>query len=720
MASIEIDGIKLEAEPGSMIIEAADEAGISIPRFCYHKRLSVAANCRMCLVDVANLPKPVPACATPVSDGMTINTHSKRALDAQKAVMEFLLINHPLDCPICDQGGECELQDVAMGYGNDVSRFTEGKRVVDDKNIGPLISTDMTRCIHCTRCVRFGTEIAGIREMGETGRGEHMRIGTFIEKSIDSEVSGNIIDLCPVGALTAKPSKYQARAWEMEQTASVAPHDCLGSNVFVHTRRNEVIRVVPRDNDDINECWISDRDRFSYSALNKSPRLTTPMVRDNGELKQTSWQDALNVLTDGVTKVLEVNGQESLAALASPSATTEELFLLQKLVRGLGSNNIETRLKRQDFSADANDALYPSLGRNVVDLEQMEATLLVGSNLRKEQPIAAVHLRKSTFDGVVMAINTEAYDYNFKTKPQVVVDGSKLLSTLAGVAVALSNIDGVEAPSEVAAWGITPSEDQIKIANTLHERDNGAIVFGQQAYNHADYAKLAAVAQLIANMSGATFGCFSDGANSAGAHLVGAVPYRDANQNATSGKSLDKLIAEQPKVVILHGIEPSKDISEKAAEAIKSADMVIALTAFADNETLEFADVVLPIAAFTETSGTFVNVSGHWQSFNGAVSAKGEARPAWKIYRVLGNLFELDGFEYNSSNDVLEEIKSNTTNLVYAAGTWAVPGSLEGSTSPATTTSIYQVDELVRRSQPLQDTADGSAVAQTHELEETV
>ena len=712
MASIEIDGIKLEAEPGSMIIEAADEAGIKIPRFCYHKRLSVAANCRMCLVDVTNLPKPVPACATPVSDGMTINTHSKRALDAQKAIMEFLLISHPLDCPICDQGGECELQDVAMGYGNDVSRFSEGKRVVDDKNIGPLISTDMTRCIHCTRCVRFGTEIAGIREMGETGRGEHMRIGTFIEKSIDSEVSGNIIDLCPVGALTAKPSKYQARAWEMEQTGSVAPHDCLGSNIFVHSRRNDVIRVVPRDNDDINECWISDRDRFSYAALNNSPRLTQPMVRNDGELGTTDWQDALNILTDGVQKIIAANGNDSLAAIASPSATTEELYLLQKVVRGIGSNNIETRLRRQDFNADDADALYPSLGRNVVDLEQMDATLLVGSNLRKEQPIAAVHLRKSTFDGVVMAVNPERFDYNFKITPQVVVPADDMLKTLAGVAVAVSELNKGDTPAELRGWDISPTDEQRLIAKQLFERADAAIVFGQYAYNHADYSKMAAIAQLIAKLANASFGCFSDGSNSAGAHLVGAIPHRDANQNKTSGKALDKIISDGPKVVILHSIEPSFDISDEAAQAIKSADMVIALTAFADSEVMEFADIVLPIAGFTETSGTFVNTAGQWQSFNAAVPAKGEARPAWKIYRVLGNLFDLEGFEYTSSNDVLEEIKAMTTNLVYQGGQWSLPSSLEGNPAPARVHSIYETDELIRRSEPLQATADGSAAKQ--------
>ncbi|MBT8449792.1 MAG: NADH-quinone oxidoreductase subunit NuoG, partial [Gammaproteobacteria bacterium] len=656
MASIEIDGVKVEAELGSMIIEAADSAGIKIPRFCYHKRLSVAANCRMCLVDVGNLPKPVPACATPVSDGMTVNTHSKRALDAQKSVMEFLLINHPLDCPICDQGGECELQDVAMGYGNDVSRFNEGKRIVEDKDIGPLITTDMTRCIHCTRCVRFGTEIAGIREMGETGRGEHMRIGTYIEKSIDSEVSGNIIDLCPVGALTAKPSRYKARSWEMEQRSSIAPHDCLGSNIFVHSRRSEVIRVVPRENDDINESWISDRDRFSYAALNSDNRMLRPMVRENGKLVESDWPTALNVVLDGINKVTAANGEKSLGAIASPSATTEELFLLQKLIRGLGSDNIDTRLRRLDFSQDAQDALYPSIGCQVTDLEHMQATLLVGSNLRKEQPIAAVHLRKSTFEGKVMAINSIDCDYNFRTSPKIVTD--TILDDVMAVAKAMAG-QSDSGSSEAQQFTVEVSAEHEQIAKNLVAAENGIILLGQYAYNHPDYSQIAAVCQLMASMSKVKFGCFSDGANSAGAHLVGAIPYRDAKQELRNGQSIGEMLDGGVKAMFVQGLEPGEDISAEAKTAMANMDIVIALTPFADSELCEYAHVVLPIAGFTETSGTLINTSGEWQTFNAAVSAKGEARPAWKVYRVLGNIFDVEGFNYNSSNEVLEELKNS-------------------------------------------------------------
>lgn len=708
MANIEIDGVKLNAEPGTMIIEVADEAGIKIPRFCYHKKLSVAANCRMCLVDVENIPKPVPACATPVNDGMTIKTHSARALDAQKAVMEFLLINHPLDCPICDQGGECELQDVAMGYGGDVSRFTEGKRIVKDKDIGPLITTDMTRCIHCTRCVRFGKEIAGIREMGETGRGEHMEIGTYIAKSVDSEVSANIVDLCPVGALTAKPSLFKARAWEMQKTDSIAAHDCLGSNISIHSRRHEVIRVVPNDNESINEVWISDRDRFSYEALNSDNRLTKPMVKKDGVWKETDWQTALNVVLDGINKVKETQGADSLAALASPSSTTEELFLLQKLMRGIGSNNIDTRLLRTDFSAESSDPLYPSLGMEIDALQKLDATLLVGSNLRKEQPVAAIQIRKSTRDGQVMAINPENFEYNFRTHPELVVEPAKMLSELAAVAKALSEMEGVEADAAIKALEVEVNDDHKAIAEQLKNAEKAAVLFGQHACNHADFSKLAAIATAIANMSGASFGTFSDGANSAGAHLAGAISHRGAaGSEVTPGKNTAQMLEGDIKGFILHNVEPVLDCSPAAKKAMDDAHLVVALSAFKDGEVSEYADVMLPMAAFSETSGTFVNVAGTWQTFQAAVAAKGEARPGWKILRVLGNLLDLPGFDYVSSEDILNELQLMLDGAEERKANWSIPASVAGTAEAANVRSIYQIDSLVRRAPALQATLDG-------------
>ncbi len=708
MASIEIDGVKIEAEPGSRLIDVADAAGIKIPRFCYHKKLSIAASCRMCLVDVANIPKPVPACATQIADGMTVNTHSARTLDAQKAVMEFLLINHPLDCPVCDQGGECELQDIALGYGGDVSRFTEEKRIVIDKDIGPLIETEMTRCIHCTRCVRFGKEIAGIREMGETGRGEHMKIGTYIAKSIDSEVSGNIVDLCPVGALTAKPSRYKARAWELQQVDSIAPHDCLGSNISIHSRRGEVIRVVPNDNDAINESWISDRDRFSCQALNGKHRLTTPMVKEDGQWKETDWQTALNIAADGLGKVKETQGEDSLAAIASPNATTEELYLLQKLLRDLGSNNIDSRLRRLDFSEQNHDPLYPTLGIDLADLTKLDATLLVGSNLRKEQPIAAVQLRKSAENGQVMAINPHDFKQNFATKVAITVASNELLANLGAVAKALAGLKGVNAIDGISDLSVGVSKDHKRIAKKLLKGEKAALLFGQFACNHADFSKMAALANAIAAMSGATFGTFSDGANSTGAHIAGAIPHRGAGAaEVETGKNISKMFSGDIKAFVLQDVEPDIDCNSEARKALDDAHLVIALTPFKDGTVSEYADIMLPTAAFSETSGTFVNVAGTWQSFKAAVAAKGEARPGWKILRVLGNLLDLSGYDYVSSEEVRDELQRLMDSVTPSTGDWPLVKSLDGATGVANVRSIYQVDPLVRRAKALQATLDG-------------
>ncbi len=711
MVNIEIDGKKLEVEPGSMIIEAADAAGIYIPRFCYHKKLSVAANCRMCLVDVAKAPKALPACATPVTEGMVVQTQSKKALDAQKAVMEFLLINHPLDCPICDQGGECELQDIAVGYGKDVSRYTEGKRVVEDKDIGPLVATEMTRCIHCTRCVRFGTEIAGMREMGATGRGEHMTIGTFIEKSVDSEVSGNIIDLCPVGALTAKPSRFSARAWELQARPSIAAHDCLGSNIEVHVRRNEVMRIVPRENEAINEVWLSDRDRFSYEALNKAPRLTTPRIKRDGQWQDVSWQDALDATVANLKRVVDTQGAGKLGALASPSATTEELYLLQKLVRALGSHNIDVRLRQRDFSTDAAAPLLPTLGLPIADLENLDVTLLVGSNLHKEQPIAALRLRKATRNGVVMSVAPQAYDWNFRVSEELA--GDDFLAELAGVARALVDARPDVLPAAAATLSaVTVSAAQRRVAEQLLRDGRKAVLLGAAAQEHPAAGSIRALADLIGKLSGASVGAFTAGANMAGAYAAGALPFRREAGQAVSaaGKNAEQMLRDALSAYVLLDVEPEFDsqVGAKARDALSSADFVVALTPWADSCVAQYADVLLPMAAFTETSGTFVNVEGRFQSFAAAVPAKGEARPAWKILRVLGNLLNVKGFDYTSSEDVLAELNAALAQAKSADANWQAPKQLSAS-SVVPTAALYSVDTLVRRAPSLQQTADAVA-----------
>lgn len=702
MVNIEIDGKKLTVEPGSMVIEAADAAGIYIPRFCYHKKLSVAANCRMCLVDVAKAPKALPACATPVNEGMMIQTKSKKALDAQKSVMEFLLINHPLDCPICDQGGECELQDLAMGYGGDVSQYVEGKRVVADKDIGPLIATEMTRCIHCTRCVRFGTEVAGMRELGATGRGEHMTIGTFIEKSVDSEVSGNVIDLCPVGALTAKPSRFNARAWELQSRPSIAPHDCLGSNIEVHYRRSEVMRVVPRENETINEVWISDRDRFAYEAVNKAERLLMPRIKRDGVWQEVSWQDALELTAANLRRCAS-----GVAALGSASNTTEELYLLQRLVRGLGSNNIDFRLRQSDFSAETNAALSPSLNLSIADLDNLDATLLIGSNLRQEQPIAAVRLRKATRDGVVMSVSNADHDWTFRVAPDVIHDD--VLAQVAGVAKALVDSKGAEAAEFAAAVsGVQVSDAHKVIAEQLLKAEKKAVILGAIALEHSAAASIQSLAQIIGTLSGASVGMLTAGANAAGAWLAGAVPHRREAGHAldTPGLNALQMLSEAQKAYILMNVEPELDsvLGDKALEAIKGSEFIVALTPFADGKVSDYADVLLPIGAFTETSGTYVNAEGVFQSFAAVVPAKGEARPGWKVLRVIGNLLNLKGFDYISSEDVLGELQQALKTPGAIKAKWQAPSKVSGG-SAAKPQNMYAIDALVRRAPSLQGTS---------------
>ncbi|MDX1811001.1 MAG: NADH-quinone oxidoreductase subunit NuoG [Gammaproteobacteria bacterium] len=716
MVKIEIDGIEIKAGDGDMDIEAADAAGIYIPRFCYHKKLSVAANCRMCLVEVEKARKPLPACATPVTDGMKVSTKSKNALAAQKGVMEFLLINHPLDCPICDQGGECELQDVAMGYGNDVSRFSETKRVVFSKNIGPLISTDMTRCIHCTRCVRFGDEIAGIKELGATGRGEHMSIGTYIEKSVDSEMSGNVIDLCPVGALTSKPFRYHARAWEMQQRDSIAAHDCVGSNTFLHTRQGVAMRVVPADNEAINETWISDRDRYSYQGLNSEDRLLQPMVKENGQWQETDWETALNKAFTAINKALNSAGAEQIGVLASPNATTEEHYLLQKLARSQGINNLDHRLRQTDFASQAQQAAYLSLGMGFDELEHINAGLFVGANLRKDQPIVGHRVRKAAMHGAAVSlINTYAQEVKFKTTANIAASPSAMISELAGVlkaAIEQNKSANVSANAKKVADSASVNDQHRAIAASLIAGTNSVIVIGSQATMHPVYAGLESLASAIATATQSKLAYLTDGANAAGAALSGMLPHRlVAGKNAdTAGMNARQMIEANLNTYVLLNAEPEFDFADAAATvgALQNAENVVALTAY-DSETLrECADVMLPTTPYTESAGTFINIAGISQSFNGCVPPKGEARPAWKVIRVLANLFEASGFEYISVEDVLNEIEEQVgevSNVVNPVDTEvSVPG--ENGLMRVGGVAIYGGDAVVRRAPALQATAD--------------
>ncbi|MFO7592682.1 MAG: NADH-quinone oxidoreductase subunit NuoG [Pseudomonadota bacterium] len=720
MVNIEINGKVIQARDGAMVIEAADAAGITIPRFCYHSKLSIAASCRMCLVEVEKAPKPLPACATPVSEGMKVYTRSPKAIASQRSVMEFLLINHPLDCPICDQGGECDLQEMAMGYGSGVSRYTEGKRVVHDPELGALIATDMTRCIHCTRCVRFGQEVAGMMELGAPGRGEHMHIGTYMEGTVDSELSGNVIDLCPVGALTSKPYRYTARPWELTSHESISPHDCVGSNVRVDVRGDKVMRVVPRENETVNETWIADRDRYSYTANNHAERLQQPMLKEQGEWVETDWNTALTRAAEKFKEIAENDGADKLGTLASYNATTEEYYLLQKLMRGIGSGNIDHRLRQVDFRDQAYQPAYPALGQAIPDLETQDAILLVGSNIRKDQPLLGQRLRKAYRNNAaqIMAINAMDYDFTFPLAEKCIsVD---LTAELLGVVKALFTLTGETAPDSLlpSLSAIEPSAAQQNMAEMLKQAPQATLLLGNSAASHPVRAELQFLSNTIARLAGARVGNLAEGGNSAGAWLSGCVPHREAGAKpaAVSGMDWLSMMKAGLKGYLLLGIEPELDCIESACavQAMEQADCVVALTSYAGEGLLAQADILLPVGTFLETAGSFINAEGHWQTFAGCVSAAGESRPAWKVLRVLGNLLDISGFDYTTVEDIRMEMETLFSDVPMDSGSeWIMEqitplpqGLLRIADVP-----IYAVDPMVRRAAPLQATHDATAAS---------
>ncbi len=706
MVEIELDGQKVEVPPGSMVMHAAEKAGTYIPHFCYHKKLSIAASCRMCLVEVEKAPKPMPACATPVTMGMIVRTKSDKAIKAQQSVMEFLLINHPLDCPICDQGGECQLQDLAVGYGGGTSRYEEEKRVVFHKNVGPLISMEeMSRCIHCTRCVRFGQEIAGVMELGMSHRGEHAEIETFVGQSVDSELSGNMIDVCPVGALTSKPFRYSARTWELSRRKSVSPHDSTGANLIVQVKNHQVMRVVPLENDAVNECWIADRDRFSYEALNVEDRLTQPMLKQGGEWKTVDWQTALEYVANGLKQVKADHGAGAIGLLASPHSTVEELALAGALVRGLGSENIDSRLRHADFGNAAPAGQARWLGRPITELSLLQRVLVVGSNLRKDHPLFAQRIRQAARKGAqVNVLNAQAQDWAMAVKNAVLADSAHWVSALAGVANAVAVETGATAP--VAA---EVSDAARAIAKSLLGGEQKAILLGNAAAHHAKASSLLALAQWIGQQTGASVGYLTEAANTVGAQLVKAVP-------GQGGLNASQMLGGSLKAAVLLNTEPGAD-SAAGAAGLESADMVVTLSPFKAN--LDISDVLLPIAPFTETSGSFVNAEGRLQSFHAVVRPLDETRPAWKVLRVLGNLLGLPGFDADSSQAVLAAALPGMASgqVVDAARlTNASSAHIDTSVVPGQpcVAAIYQLDSLVRRASALQMTADGRAAQGAH------
>ncbi len=689
VVNIEVDGKPVEAKKGQMVIEATDAVGAYVPRFCYHEKLSIAANCRMCLVEVEKAPKPLPACATPVGEGMKIFTKSPKAIAAQKATMEFLLINHPLDCPICDQGGECELQDLAMGYGRDVSRYNDGKRVVKDKDIGPLVSTDMTRCIHCTRCVRFGEEITGMPQLGTTERGEDMKIGTYIENSVDHELSANIIDLCPVGALNNKPYRYSARAWEMERRATVSPHDCVGSNMYAHVLRGTVKRIVPRENESINETWLADRDRFSYEAIYSRDRLQTPRIKESGEWRELDWEEALSVAAE---RLKDASG-DKVGFLASPSATLEEAQLTARIAAHIGTANLDHRIDRRDFSDQDNDPVFPWLGCDIAELEEQDAIFVVGSNLRHEAPIIAHRVRKAALAGASVSFASSGrHEYFFDVDNYL--SGAGLITMLSG--------DGVQ-----------------PVVKALKKADKSLVLLGNIAARHGAYATVRGLAAKIARSTNSKLGALSPGANSAGLSLAGVLPHRgQAGQSRSSaGANAANMLDQSLEALILVNIEPDADLLavDDAVAKLEKQEFVVALTPFVSDSLLQAADLLLPIGTFAETSGTYINIAGTWQSFAGVANPVGEARPAWKVLRVIGNLLDADGFDYVTSNDVRDEIATQLGEIVpdnsYRGTSKSAKPNGEDAAGAEIDIPIYSVDGMVRRATALQLTSEAKRAA---------
>ncbi|MCM2307658.1 MAG: NADH-quinone oxidoreductase subunit NuoG [Sulfuritalea sp.] len=710
MVEIEIDGKTLQVAEGSTIIEAAHQLGTYIPHFCYHKKLSIAANCRMCLVQVEKAPKPMPACATPVTNGMKVFTHSDLAVKAQKAVMEFLLINHPLDCPICDQGGECQLQDLAVGYGESASKYEEEKRVVPDKDLGPLVSTDMTRCINCTRCIRFTAEIAGFMELGQSYRGERAEVMPFIGKTVDTELSGNIIDLCPVGALTSKPFRFSARTWELSRRKSVSPHDGLGSNLILQTKHDRVMRVLPLENEAINECWLSDKERFSYQGLNSAERLTRPMVKQGGEWKEVAWSVALDYAAHALRDVAKTHGGAAVGGLLSPHATLEEMYLAQKLLRGLGSENIDFRLRHSDFSADGKRRGAPWLGMKIADIGRLDRVLVVGSFLRKDHPLIAQRLRQSAKQGAEVSILHSADDdLLIRLAARAIVAPSQLPAMLAEVVKAVADLKGVAVDSALAKVG---AGDTAKaIAASLVSGGNAGVLLGNFAQQHPQAATLHALGRQLAAALGGSFGFLGEAANSVGGYVAKALP-------GAGGLNAAAMLQDPRQAYVVLGAEAELDCADgaQALAALGKAAVTVVLTPFKSQAMLDYAAVLLPVSPFSETSGTFVNTEGRAQSFYAAAKPLGETRPAWKVLRVLGNLLALNGFEFNSSEDVRAEALGGQPEFVGGLdnGIDAVPLNLAaagGGLERLADVPIHFADPLVRRAAALQLAADAAAPA---------
>ena len=711
---VEINSQPCSASRGQMIIQVADAHDIYIPRFCYHKKLSVAANCRMCLVEIEGAMKPSPACATSVVDGMKVFTKSPATISYQKKIMEFLLINHPLDCPICDQGGECELQDIAMGYGSGVSQYNETKRTFNDLDLGPLVATEMTRCIQCTRCVRFGEEVSGDKELGLMGRGDHTEISTYVEKTLDSELSGNIIDLCPVGALTSKPFRFSARAWELKQYETISGADSVGANIYAHVRRDHLMRIVPKENEAINETWLADKDRFIYEGVHHRDRVRQPMIKKGDGWQEVSWEEALDFVKVSIEQTKEQSGAESIAALASDSCTNEELYLLQKLLRRIGSNNIDTRLKQ----ASTRKGIHAGFGFDcsLMDIEKADAIFLFGSNLRKEIPLINHRVHKAQKNGAkVMAVNSAYYPFNYPVE-SICVETSEMIYALVSLLKSISQRLSVNLSTK-SLKKLATSVKEISVvqqfATQLLEAKNPILIMGFDALLHRHLDQFDGLFKELKRLLGARGGSLSIGANAKGALLSGATPdyLPGLNKAADAGKCVRDIFMSGTKLLLLAGIEIEEDLiaSNQALEALRDIDFVVAFSAFANESMRQYADIILPMTTHFETAGSMTNIFGIVQHFDSVIPPLYDSKPLWKILRVLSNLLNLEGFEYNGLGEVYHDFDSITQGKDIIDTSQYIADELpilKQGLSVQVCLSMYKTSSLLRRADPLQRTKD--------------
>lgn len=704
--TIRINGQEISCQPGENLIDVAEKHGTYIPRFCYHKKLSSPANCRMCLVDVEGAPKTLPACITPVRDGMVVDTLSDRTIKSQQAVLEFLLINHPLDCPVCDQGGECDLQDLSMAYAQNDSRFFEGKRAVVDEDLGPLIATHMTRCIQCTRCVRFGDEIAGIPELGVLDRSGKTRIGTYLERGLKSELSGNMIDVCPVGALTAKPSRFKGRSWTFNQFKAVSVHDCVGSNLYLHALEREygqddlLMRVLPRANEAVNEVWISDRDRFSFDALESKQRILKPMIKVKGQWQELSWAEALKKAVDTVRSF----AAEDVGALISPTATTEECYLLQKMMRQWGIHHIDHRLREVDFQ-DQNDLpMYPHLSQNIADIENSDTVLLIGYHGQQDYPMLNHRVRKASLQGAqIYDLHALKQDYNFNVTASALLppqDWAQYLQSL------LEAIEGKKAPAAVKAC-----------AKQLLQGQHVSILCGASVLHHPQASLIRSLAaQISAAIPHGHLGLLSDFANGAGAWIAGAVPHRgELGRSTTEGKNTLAQIQSQLKCYWLHGIDAENDFNSasRMLEALDKSDAVIAVASYASPQMLKYATLLLPLASYAENEGSMVNIEGRWQTTSAAIAPPGKAKKGWQIYYRLGQEAGCDGFDSSADGEQIscESISAHLRSELPLRPAYDLPKiEMDNSEKPTLMRLAHwhalQNDPVVRRSHAMQACVD--------------